>query len=199
MSEKVYVRVGKPSFPVEKRAIDLLDIWVRNSKIDNIGSVLGRPFVIDYDIDGEFLIISTGGQTLNRFRRALKTRKRLDMVMVGNSCKQKYSSINIQVQIESIELDTQTTIRWIEPIIIQPDNTLLELPKMDTYQVKLKPLVWIFDEFLGTTANDPQVIRGNLNIQYRIEYKKGEIKTKYLGFSCDDRYKPGIFLYGCPI
>ena len=29
----LFVRVGKPSFPVEKRAIDLLDIWVRNSKI----------------------------------------------------------------------------------------------------------------------------------------------------------------------
>lgn len=157
---------------MKKQAINLLDKWVINGKIDNIGSI-------------------------TRFRLAFKTRKVLDLVMVVNSCKQKYSSINVRVQIESIKLDTETTIRKIEPIIIQTDNTLLKLPKIETYQVKLNPISWIFDEFLGTTANDPKVIRGNINVQYRIKYKNGEITTKYVGFSCDDRFKPGIFLYGC--
>ena len=199
MANKIYVKVSGSVDPIEDNPIKLFDKWLMNNKIENTGSILGRAFIIDYLIEDGTLSIFTGGKTLKRFRKALQKGKKLDMVFIGNSCKQKYSSINISVLIGKIELDTKTTIINIEPIIIKPDNTKIKLPKINTYKITLLPISWIFDEFVGTTANDYKIKTGNINIQYRIEYKKGKIDTKYVAFSCDDRYKPYIFLYGCPL
>jgi hypothetical protein len=161
----------------------MLKQWYDADRVQMTGIVGGRVFKLDMWTERGRLQIATGGGAL-RGRRVGDT---LDVVLLGDSCKQRYSTVCVTGVVRRIDCDDENV--GTTAVVVEPNGRRTAVPLRADRVFSLEPVRWTFDEMVGTTVRDPIVRRGHFNIQLRRRYDAhGFVGREHIVFPC----KPGV-------
>jgi hypothetical protein len=153
--------------------------------------LLGRVFKVDPWTEPGRFQVGTGGSVARR----LTVGRRVTLALYDEACASGYVAVYVTAVVRRV--DREGAHRAVD--VVAPNGTRHALALRPTDVASLEPLAWTFDEIVGTTAHDPRVREGNVNVQLRRRFGKKAYEGKeYLIFACkDDVPKAQIFTHQC--
>ena len=171
----------------------MLEHWHDLGRINMTGVLGGRVLKLDPWSEPGRLQASTGGTSLD----ALRVGDTVDVVMLGDSCAKRYSSVYVSAIVARIDCNDES--KGTTAVVVDPNGRRTLIPLRAERLLSLEPVGWTFDEMVGTTVRDRNVRGEHFNIQLRRRYDaRGFVGREYVVFSCKrDVQRHEIFTHAC--
>jgi hypothetical protein len=157
------------------------------------GVLKGRVLKLDVWSEPGRFQIATGGASL----RTCRVGDTVDIVMLGDSCKQRYSTVYVTAVVRRIDRDD--TNEGTTAVVKDPGGRRIFVPLRGDRVFSMEPVSWTFDEIVGTTVRDASVQTGHFNIQLRRRYDARKfVGREYVVFPSKHDARPHeVFTYAC--
>lgn len=171
----------------------MLQHWLDMGRISMTGVLKGRVLKLDMWSEPGRIQIATAGASM----RSCRVGDTVDIVMLGDSCMQRYSSIYITAvvrRIDHIDVNKGTVA-----VVEDPSGRRTYIPLRGDRVFSMQPMRWTFDEMVGTTVHDASVDSGHFNIQLRRRYDAHKfVCREYVVFPCKhDVSRHEVFTHSC--
>jgi hypothetical protein len=177
--------------PPTETAIQYYDSMIENEVYSNFMIIFGYPFVINWDTSKKgdpYIYIETGSSTILKLcKNALKERDIVYLGYFSSECNLNTVYVDGKIQsIRSIDKRRSVKINNYSP------------QQVKHYRIKILPRKWVFGEFVGSSARNPNVTEDNFNVQRKLYFRNNVFdKMKYVVSPCDNTDKYSIFTYDC--
>ena len=180
---------------VRQDALEEYDYLIEKGAIKNFLVLFGYPFTVYFwnnfvrNKDPCIYIETASQHIIKLCQRALKHQSTVYLGYFTDEC--NFNTVYLDGKIQSV--NKRETNRGVQ-INDQP------IQPVKNYRIRIRPKRWVFGEFVGSSARNPDITDSNFNVQRKLYYRGNLFrKAKYVVSPCDNTGKEDIFTYDCDL